>query len=85
MRKKISQKLEEGLRRSKAKFTSLAARIVLINNLILSTLWYYFTLWARDDKELEALEKIIIHFLWAEAMDTMRHRVKLNTITMPNL
>lgn len=61
IKEKILTLLEDGLRRSKAKFTSLATRIVLINNLILSTLWYFLTLWAGDEKELESLENLIIH------------------------
>lgn len=44
MREKILQQLENGLKRSKANFLSLAAQIVLINNLILSMLWYFLAL-----------------------------------------
>lgn len=38
-----------------------------------------------EEKELEAMEKLIIHFLWASSMDKARHRVELNTILLHKL
>lgn len=85
MHEKILWQLENGLKRSMANFSSLVARIVLINNLILNTLWYFLSLWAGDEKDLEAMEKIIIHFLWVGSIDNARHGVKMNTLLLHKL
>lgn len=44
---------------------SLAGRITAANSLILSTIWYVLTLWARDLSFLKKLQTLVEAFVWA--------------------
>lgn len=49
----------------------------------MAALWYILTLWTGSAEELKALETNIVHYLWAGDMDTVCHKVKLNTMELP--
>lgn len=56
--------MEENIGKAKAKPSSLAAKIIPVNHLIIGALYYNLTLWAESIKELVALEMMVIQFLW---------------------
>lgn len=60
----IQTKLTTSIQKYKGRHLSLAARIVVANSLILSTLWYLLTLWAGDLACLTTIQKQIDHFVW---------------------
>lgn len=83
MVQQLSDILDDRLRIVKGKAFSLAARLQVINHIIVAALWYILNLWTGNAEELRALEKKIVHDLWVGDMETARHRVKLNIVELP--
>lgn len=79
----ITKTLEDRLAKSRAKKTSLIARVIVINHLILGVLWFMLCLWIGDLEALKAIEKEIFKFLWAGQLLFARHHVDFLTITLP--
>lgn len=72
----VQAKLITGITRYKGCHLSLAAKVVVANLLILSTLWYLLTLLAGDLAFLTKIQQQINLFVWAG-----KSRVDRNTIT----
>lgn len=75
MTKKIKVKLERGLQRLKINPTSLIGRVIAINNLILSSIWFAIALWVGSDFELKGYEKEITKFMWSCQRRRKKHKV----------
>lgn len=73
----LCTKIDNSLEKFRTRHLSLAGRIVVANSLILSTIWYIITLWARDQKFFTTLQSRIDSFVWAG-----RPRVNRNTTTL---
>lgn len=65
MEEMIQTKLTNGIQKHGRRHLSLAARIVVANSLILSTIWYLITLWAGDLSFLSKIQGQITKFVWA--------------------
>lgn len=63
METQLLEKVETKTAKMKDRHLSLAARITIANGLILSTLWYYLTLWAGDFAFFSKLQKLIEGFV----------------------
>jgi hypothetical protein len=83
MASQVTAILEDRLRKSKMNPTSLAARLVIIKQLLLSSVWYFLTLWSSTEMELKCLEQKMVRFLWARQKDRALHRVNYQTIIKP--
>jgi hypothetical protein len=55
---------------------SLAARAVVVNMVLLSTLWYFITLWGGSLKATRIIKSNLMNFLWSGS--THRTRVRVN-------
>lgn len=57
-------KLDQKLHKYRNCHLSLAARILVANSLIQSSLWYLLYMWAGDNKFLALLQKRVDRFIW---------------------
>jgi hypothetical protein len=79
----VTEKLEAKLEASRKNPMNLVARMVVINHLLLSSVWYWLTLWPGTLGELSKLQTKVVKFLWAGQKLTARHRVDAKTICRP--
>jgi hypothetical protein len=76
----INKILQDRLAKSRMNPTSMSARLVIVNQLMLSAGWYVLTLWSGTEADLKKLEKKVVRFLWAEHNYQVHHRVNYQTI-----
>lgn len=80
MENQALSKVDACIAKMSDKHLSLAARVIVANGLILSSLWYLITLWAGDLAFFTRLQNKIEAFVWAG-----RRRVDMNTIAQCKL
>ena len=61
---------------------SLAGRAVICNQVLLSTLWFFITLWGGSNKILERIKGAIRNYLWSGKEQRIRTRVSLRECCM---
>lgn len=61
----IHNKLIKSLAKLKLHHLSLAGRVTVANGLILSSIWYFITLWAGELNFSTKLQGLIEEFVWA--------------------
>lgn len=71
----IQTRLTNSILKYKGRHLSLAARVIVANSLILSTLWYLLTLWAGDLKFLHKIQQQIDLFVWNGKPRVDRHTI----------
>lgn len=76
MEERVTNKVSSCINKHRGRHLSLAARIVVANSLILTTLWYLLTLWARKLSFFAKIQCQLDTFVWAG-----RARVNRNTGT----
>ena len=54
---------------------SLAGRIVICNQVLLSTLWFFVTVWGGSNKILKKIRGAIRNYLWSGKEQLIRTRV----------
>jgi hypothetical protein len=79
----VTAKLEAKLAIAKNNPYNLIVRKVIANHLIDSSLWYWLTLWNGLEKDLHAMQRRVVKFVWAGQKDTARHRVDHQTLCKP--
>lgn len=55
---------------------SMAARTIIVNSVLLSTLWYFLSLWCGLRDILNSIRAALRNFLWAETEEHVRARVR---------
>lgn len=55
---------------------SLAARAVVVNSVLLSSLWYFLSLWCGSKEILSSIRASLRNFLWAGTEEHVRARVR---------
>jgi hypothetical protein len=83
MQAMVTEKLESKLQVSRKNPMNLAARVVVANHLLLSSIWYWLTLWPGTLGELSKLQTKVVKFIWAGQKLTARHRVDAATLCRP--
>jgi hypothetical protein len=76
----VNEKLDSKLQKSKRNPHNLVARVVIINRLIVSSVWYLLTLWIGSIQQLHKMQKKVTKFTWAGQKDSACHRVDAATI-----
>lgn len=74
----IQSKLVKSLAKLKLRHLSLAGRVMVANGLIMSSIWYFITLWASELSFFTKLQGLIESYVWAG-----RSRVSRGTVTQP--
>lgn len=78
LKEQIQFGVSSNLNKLKQRHLSLAGRVLIANSLIMSTIWYFITLWAGDLDFLNHLQSQIERFIWAG-----RSQVARGTATQP--
>lgn len=55
---------------------SLAARVVVVNSVLLSTLWYFLSIWGGSKDVLRTIRGKLRNYLWAGTEENARVRVR---------
>ena len=54
---------------------SLGGRVVICNQVLLSTLWFFITVWGGSNKILNKIRGMICNYLWSRNMQLIRTRI----------
>ena len=60
---------------------SLAAQRLIVNQVLMSTLWYFIAVWARSRKAIKQIQGLLCNYLWSGREHRARARVAWNTCT----
>jgi hypothetical protein len=77
--------LFDQLAKSKLDPTSIGARLVIVKQLMQSSLWFVLTLCVLSRKELKKLDRKIVRFIWAGQKDKVQRKVNYQTIIKPRM
>lgn len=62
---------------------SLAARAVVVNSVLLSTLWYFLSIWGGSKDILSKIRSKLCNYLWAGTEENSRVRVRWDDYCAP--
>ncbi|KAL3692853.1 hypothetical protein R1sor_006504 [Riccia sorocarpa] len=76
-------KIDNVLNEKKLSSKSLQGRITIANHIIYGYIWFLLPLWAGNDKQLEAIDKKIVRFVWGGANTSPRQRIAHKVLQLP--
>lgn len=76
-------KLQQGLLRWNKFQVSFHGKIVIVNHLVASALWFVLTLVAIDSRKLHHLQQMLISFVWSKEGKNLRHKAPEYFLLLP--
>ncbi len=62
---------------------SLAGRILVLNQVLLASIWYLAACWNPDPKMCDQIRRFIRNFIWGGKEVPARTKVRWDTLTLP--
>lgn len=64
---------------------SFMARVLVVNQVLMGSLWYLLTVWCGSVRELHDIRMVLINFLWAGQEISARHSIKFQTLAISKM
>jgi hypothetical protein len=62
---------------------SLVGRTLIVNQVLMSSLWYFIAVWVGSKKLLGRIKALLCNYLWSGSENTARAQVNWDDCTVP--